>query len=268
MAARTKDRWKTTQETAWAILALTDAMVATGELDANYEWGVALNAEAWDTGAVTDENRQDAVEYVFDVEELLRAWPNGLEISRGAGSGTLYYTANLALYQPVEALAAESRGITIERRYCRAELDAEGDEDRELTPCTPITEASPGDLIEVRLTLTLPHTRYYLMVEDLYPAGMEPVDPMLKTERGGAAPGVTRQGQGWWRPRFDHQELRDERAAFYADNLSAGTYQVRYYLRAAVPGAYRVLPATASEMYFPEVWGRSDGQIFVIGGDE
>ncbi|MBN1178948.1 MAG: Ig-like domain-containing protein, partial [Anaerolineae bacterium] len=50
MVARSADRWQTTQETAWAIIALTDVMLATGELGAagqhaDYAWGAAVNAE-------------------------------------------------------------------------------------------------------------------------------------------------------------------------------------------------------------------------------
>ena len=121
--------------------------------------------------------------------------------------------------------------------------------------------------MEVRLTLTLPRMRNYLIVEDFYPAGMEPVDPTLNTEvQEGTDPEMRRVNRGdlWWWPSFDHEELRGERAVFYARRLSAGTYQVRYFLRAAIPGEYRVLPATASEMYFPEVWGRTEGLLFRV----
>jgi len=134
-------------------------------------------------------------------------------------------------------------------------------------PCTSITSARPGDLVEVRLTLILPRMRSYLMVEDSYPAGMEPVDPTLKTEiQEGVAPDTQRVSGSntWWWPSFDHRELRDERAVFFARSLPAGTYQLRYYLRATVPGEYRVIPARVNEMYFPEVWGRTEGMIFRV----
>ena len=94
----------------------------------------------------------------------------------------------------------------------------------------------------------------------------KPVDPTLETEvQEGVEPGAQSSRRSWWWwPRFDHEELRDERAVFYASQLGSGTYQVRYYLRAAIPGEYRVLPTTAWEMYFPEVRGRSDGAIFRV----
>jgi hypothetical protein len=268
MVARKTDHWETTQETAWAVIALTDYMVATGELKANYTWGAALNTEPLGEGQITPENLREPVEYTVPVSELLRQWANALEISRGEGDGTLYYTAHLSIYRPVELLGAESRGLTVVRQYCAAEgVPDEMPWDEDFGPCTPITSAKPGDLVEVRLTLTVPRMRDFLMLEDFYPAGMEPVDPTLKTESQEGLQPETRRTSGnavWWWPTFDHKELRDERAVFYASALAAGTYQVRYYLRAAIPGEYRVIPATAGEMYFPEVWGRTDGVLFTV----
>ncbi|MBN1873949.1 MAG: Ig-like domain-containing protein [Anaerolineae bacterium] len=271
MAARAKDRWETTQENAWAIIALTDYMVATGELQADYEWGVALNIETLAEGQVTQETLRTPTEQIIPVNEMLRTWPNALEIARGEGNGTLYYTADLKLYRPVKDVAAESRGITVQRQYCVPETDRDNGNyyyigDNDFGACTPISSAQPGDLVEVRLTLTLPHYRNYLLVEDYYPAGMEPVDPTLNINPDDvqAEMAITTRSSYWWWPHFEHEELRDERAVFYTSYLAPGTYQVRYYLRAAVPGTYNAIPTTASEMYFPEVWGRSDGSVFVI----
>ena len=273
MIARSADRWETTQETAWAIIALTDVMLATGELQADYAWGAAVNgvadnAQPRGEGQVTPENLREPVEITIPVGELLREWPNAVEISRGEGNGTLYYSANLALYRPVEQLEAESRGITVQRQYCAVEgtLDTLAWNEN-FGDCTPVASARPGDLVEVRLTLTLPRMRNYLVLEDFYPAGMEPVDSTLNTEiQDGTQPETRRINTGnvWWWPTFDHEELRDERAVFYARWLAAGTYEVRYFLRAAIPGEYRVLPATVSEMYFPDVRGRSAGELFTI----
>ena len=50
----------------------------------------------------------------------------------------------------------------------------------------------------------------------------------------------------------------------FATYLPAGTYEYTYLLQVGLGGEYRVLPATAYEMYFPEVMGRSDGMIFTI----
>ncbi|MEA3308891.1 MAG: alpha-2-macroglobulin family protein, partial [Chloroflexota bacterium] len=269
LTARRGDHWRTTQETAWSLMALTDYLVATGELQANYDWGVALNGVAINAGAVTPETIWASEDFSLGLTAdpatgLVRERTNALEIARAAGSGNLYYTAHLTLYQPVEEVEAESRGITLQRAYC------EPVEEPGAAPesCVPVASAAPGDLVEVRLTLILPYSRYHLILEDPYPAGMEPVDPTLLTEQQ-YLDGPDMQPEplsrwGWWWNPFTHRELRDERAVFFAESLSSGTYQVRYLLRAALPGTYRVLPATASEMYFPEVWGRTAGDTFQV----
>jgi hypothetical protein len=51
----------------------------------------------------------------------------------------------------------------------------------------------------------------------------------------------------------------------FADYLPAGTHEYIYTFRATQPGEYQVIPISASEFYFPEVFGRADGRLFVIG---
>ncbi|MCP6756481.1 hypothetical protein NL533_33140, partial [Klebsiella pneumoniae] len=66
----------------------------------------------------------------------------------------------------------------------------------------------------------------------------------------------------WWTP--THVDLRDEKVAMFATTLDPGTYEFTYSIRASLPGAFLVLPVTASQMYFPEVWGRGAGSAFVV----
>ncbi len=260
MVSRRGDRWQTTYETAWAISGLTSALRASGDWDAAYHWGVALNGVSLAEG----EARARALDVPLRLRAglsggddalplLLRDRPNVLEVSRTAGPGRLYYTAHLELALPVESIEAESRGFTLRREYC-AVTNVSGDG---FTPCQPVATLRSGEVVEVRLTLITPQTRYYLLLEDPYPAGLEPADV--------ATSGLTdAQVAWWWGNPFEHRELRDERAVFVAREMAAGTYQVTYRLRAAVPGTYKALPATVTEMYFPEVWGRTAGQDFTI----
>ena len=52
--------------------------------------------------------------------------------------------------------------------------------------------------------------------------------------------------------------------ALFASYLPKGTYEYTYQIRAGLDGTYNVLPARAEQMYFPDVFGRSDGAQFVI----
>ncbi len=86
------------------------------------------------------------------------------------------------------------------------------------------------------------------------------------------SPGMARQaGSGkyydypyWWWRWYSRTEMRDDKVVLFADHLPAGTYQYTYTFRAYVPGEYQVIPTVASEMYFPEVFGRADGRLFTI----
>lgn len=263
MHARTGDRWETTQETAWSLIALTDWMVATGELEANYSWGVRLNWEDLGSGRATSENVRETTEFRVAVADLLRGEANRLQIARGEGPGHLYYTAHLHAYLPVEEVRALNRGIIIGRTYEMADCEEQ---------CPSLAEAKVGDRVRVRLTIIAPNDLSYVVVEDPFPAGAEPVDTSLQTTSVvGERPELRRTdvesfwwdwGWGWWW--FAEADLRDEKLVLFAPSLPAGTYEYTYLLEMGLPGTYRVLPATAYEMYFPEVMGRSDGMLFRI----
>ena len=69
-------------------------------------------------------------------------------------------------------------------------------------------------------------------------------------------------GWGWWW--FSNIEFRDEKVVLYSTYLPAGTYEYVYSIRAGLPGTYNVIPASGSQFYMPEVFGRSAGSTFTI----
>lgn len=62
----------------------------------------------------------------------------------------------------------------------------------------------------------------------------------------------------------DAEERHIDRYFFFKQELEPGVYQFDYFVRAATPGTFRHPPAIASEMYFPEHFGRTGGSIFEI----
>ena len=55
------------------------------------------------------------------------------------------------------------------------------------------------------------------------------------------------------RTRWVYQELRDRKVALFLDKLPEGIWQLRYDLRAEVPGAFHALPVLGHAMYVPEI---------------
>ncbi len=259
MIARQADAWETTQETAWAVMALTDWMQVTGELKANYTFNVSVNDKsiASNQQASPDTIRQ-SVNLQIPVKDLLTGEVNKLTVNRTSGDGTLYYTAHLTAYLPVEQVKPLTRGLSITRSYSLIT-----DKDRK-----PITQAHVGDNILVTLTIVAPNDLDYVVINDPIPAGAEAVNPELATSGSvGKAPELRlddplSRGWGWWW--FSKTELRDDRTVLYATYLPKGTYQFTYTLRAGLAGQYHVMPATGQEFYFPDVYGRSDGMLFTL----
>jgi hypothetical protein len=48
------------------------------------------------------------------------------------------------------------------------------------------------------------------------------------------------------------------------DFLPAGTYELTYRITPYLAGEFRVLPARAWQVYFPDVEGASQGEVVVI----
>lgn len=258
MTARHADAWETTQETAWSVMSLTDWMLLTRELEANYAFGVDLNGEALlpEDTQVTPETVRESQRLRVEIEELLWDEANQVVITHGEGPGNLYYTLHLTTFLDVPGIEPASRGISIERQYYLAD-----DPTRQL-----ITSAKVGDEVVVMLTITALRSLNYVVIEDPIPAGAEAVDPhLLTTSIVGQRPHLEipdRADWGWWY--FSHTELRDEKVVLYATYLGPGTYTYVYRLRLGLPGQFNVIPATGQEFYFPEVYGRSAGMLFTI----
>ena len=255
---RTLDAWETTQETAWAVMALTDWMMATGELQPSYDYSVTLNDDALTEGSATPATVRDRHELVVDVSDLLRNEANNIFFERTDGDGALYYTAHLRLDLPVPEVEPLNRGIILERRYTLLEDKSE----------TPISEAHVGEVVQVRLTIIAPNDLHYVVIEDPIPAGADAINPNLETsQQVGTRPGLSAnnplsRGWGWWW--FSNIEFRDEKVVLYSSFLPAGTYEYVYTIRPGVEGIYNVIPVTGQEFYFPEVYGRSAGSTFTI----
>jgi len=284
--------WRTTQETAWAVMALTEYMLTTGELDAAYRYKVYLNGEQVSERAVRRETVDKSNRFSIPIAELWSDETNRVLFQRlplegeTKSKGRLYYALYLRYFLPAEEIKARSRGIIISRQYLPLEM-GEGDKETggqgdkgtggqgdkgtggQGEKWIDLTEAEVGDVIRVRLTLVLPYDVNYLVVEDPLPAGCEGLDRSLKTTSVVGPEAELRRtdvwspwGWGWWW--FSHAEMHDEKVVLFASHLPAGTYEYTYLMRAGVPGTYHVMPAVGYAMYFPEVWGRSEGKMFTV----
>ncbi len=188
--------------------------------------------------------------------------------AKTAGAAPVFYYLTATTVPRRAPVRPGDRGIQVERWY----ESYEGGK--------PISEVAEGELVRVRLRITVPSERHFVILDDALPAGLEAVDLSLRTV-GGVGPGAADSAAfepaddgslpwvygswdaGWWSP-FDHREMRDERVVFAATRLWAGSYTATYLARATTPGRFIRPPAHAEEMYNPAVFGESDGGVFTV----
>jgi alpha-2-macroglobulin len=179
----------------------------------------------------------------------------------------LYYYFTVREVPHTRPVRPVDRGIQVERWYERVDTKA------------PVTRVAAGELVRVRLRITVPSDRQFVVLDDPLPAGLEAVDLSLRTVRppglglpeerdafGGADSGGWYFGSwdsGVWSV-FDHKELRDDRVIYFATYLWAGTHTATYLARATTAGTFAMPPAHAEEMYNPAVNGRTGGGEFVV----
>lgn len=180
--------------------------------------------------------------------------PKDVTIAK-TGSGRFYYRIGMK-YAPRDLkLAAMDQGFTVTRKY----ESASGNKDDVRRNTDGSWEIAAGAYVRVNLQVVVQDRRFYVVVDDALPAGLELVNSAFKT--AARAPTARDPDEdflgGYPSWRFNHRELRDERSLHFADELVPGTYQLNVLARATVRGSFVVPPTRAEEMYHPEVFGRA-----------
>ena len=112
MAARSGKSWYSTQETTWALIALTNWLTASKEFQTNYSYAVGLNGNSIERGVANKDNLTQSVSLQIQLKDLLKDTANYLVFTRGNGTGNLYYTAYLSTNLAVASLPPLDQGVS------------------------------------------------------------------------------------------------------------------------------------------------------------
>jgi uncharacterized protein YfaS (alpha-2-macroglobulin family) len=238
--------WGSTNETSFAVLALTDYILAREAAEGEVGYQLTLNGEDYADGALAGEGGNAQV--VIPAEDL-RVGRNELTLSQ-SGEGKLYYALTSRIVRPQAAL--DPAGIIgVERTYFDGESGAR------------IERAAAGQLVRVDLEVVLPADGFYLLIEDKLPGGLEALNENLNSE----SHLVDDFGEAiyyWEELGYNYKEVRADRVSFFVTELSSGTYEYSYLARATHPGAFVALPAEVSAMYDLSLWGRSGSDVLQV----
>ena len=198
-----------------------------------------------------------------------------LKLRAVAGTTPVYYAVLVEEIPSRPPVRPDIEGVVVERWY---ERFADG---------RAVTTVQEGELVRVRLRITVPSDRHFLAVEDPLPAGLEPIDLSLRTSgtldpfmidwvmdndsvEDGEEEGPWWQAwlygrweEGRWSP-WEHKAIHDDRVVYFARMLWPGAYTASYVARATTAGKFVRPPAHAEEMYNPALHGRSDGGSFSV----
>ncbi len=248
MGQRQQRGWGTTNETAYAVMALTDHLLATSfsEADEATSYTLLLNDESFLSGQLDRE--QPAVTLEIPASAM-QPGDNSLRIEQSSVS-YLYYVVNSRVYlaQP-EIEAAGS--IEIERSY------------RHPTLGHPITQTVAGQLVQVELVVTVRGRQNFMLVEDSLPGGLEALNENLNTTSHiGSA--YNEPERFWQSLGYNHKEVRSDRVTFFITEMSSGRHTLSYMARATYTGQFVALPAEAYPMYDLTTWGRSASSALTV----
>lgn len=263
LAHRTKGRWSSTQENIFILLALdryfntyekvTPDFIARAWLGQTYAGEQVFKGRSTDTNLIN-----------IPMNYLLEQNGSSNLILSKEGAGRLYYRIGMKYAPKNLKLDAADYGFTVLRTY-----EAVDDKDDVKRNADGSWTIKAGARVRVRVTMVAPTRRYHVALVDPLPAGLEALNPDLKTTGSlppdTGATGVLESGSGsigysWYRWRghwYEHENMRDERIEAFTSLLWQGVWNYSYVARATTPGQFVVPPAKAEEMYAPETFGRS-----------
>ncbi|MBX7116370.1 MAG: alpha-2-macroglobulin [Myxococcaceae bacterium] len=271
--------WRSTQEAAWSLMALTDVIRTKERETPDFVAKATLGEKVLAEKNFKGRSMKVEAESVPMASLLAAAKGDASKLTLSKkGAGTLYYTALMKYAANEPKMTPLDNGIFVQRWF---EPYAGGGQAKQFYA---------GDLVRVRLRVASNQERHWAVFEVPLPAGLEPVNTTLGTtaqltstpteeQRGvGYAPEGEEDQEGGeaegYRPRspwaagfyspFNHVEQRDSRVMLFADHLPAGVHVTSFVARATTPGNYVLKPARGSLMYEPEVWGRSEGGRFEV----
>ena len=248
MDQRRQYGWGTTNETAFAIIGLTDHLLATSfsEAAASTRYSVTLNGTVIDTGTLGQ--GEPATTLRISREEVA-AGRNSLVIEQSGGR-QLYYVVNSRVYLAQEEIEAAG-DIRVTRTYQDPKSNR------------PLERITAGQLVKVSLQVVMPGNGSYMIVEDRLPGGLEALNEGLNTTSRANA--YYEEPQFFWQDYgYNNKEIRSDRVSFFITEMNSGSHTFTYFARATHSGEYTAMPTEVSAMYDLSLWGRSASNALVI----
>jgi alpha-2-macroglobulin len=250
---RRGSQWNNTRDTAIALLAMNDYLQKSGELAGDVSYELSVNGRAVASKTLSARDVLGAPSRFTIPAEAIAAGKQEIRIRRTSGTSPLYFSAEARFVSLEEPVKAAGNELFVRRQYYRLAPRPtllEGVQ-YDKVPLRDQERVASGERVEVVVTLETKNDYEYLLFEDLKPAGFEAVELQsgnslyARNTKTNASASV-------------YQELRDRKVAMFVDRLGQGLWEIRYTLRAEVPGTFHALPLLGQAMYVPDVRANGD----------
>lgn len=238
------DYWSNTYATAQVVRALTELSKTGSELSPNYTYKVTLDGKQIAQGAVNDS--QLLIKDIAIPVSSIKKDGSSISISK-SGEGQIYSTLLINELRTDKNADALDHGISVERQYINEK--GEG------------SSLGVGDIAIVKITVNgLKAIENYAVIKDELPSGLIPINEAFKNEQYG------QESYIHYYSSFDvtDKEITENGAILSLYQIAAGKRTYTYRARVVNEGKFVVPPATASLMYAPEIYGRSEAQMITV----
>jgi uncharacterized protein YfaS (alpha-2-macroglobulin family) len=227
-------RWYTTQENAFALMALGKIM--RGQTGGTF------------TGTIAIGGNQVARFDLAGTTVSARDWAGARTDIEISGNATCYYYWRADGLPADQLIDEHDTDLRVRRSY----LDEEG-------RSVDYSAIKQGDLLVAKITATaLNESLENVAIVDLLPAGLEIENPRLQSRR--SLQWITNEG---YSP--EYFDFRDDRMILYADLRQGKEYTFYYSVRAVTLGEFILPPVRAEAMYLPmKASVASSGRIEVV----
>ncbi|MGI6130757.1 MAG: hypothetical protein ACOYES_02655, partial [Bacillota bacterium] len=261
-SARTGSQWRSTRESAAAVLALVEYMIQAGD-DVSAERKVVVSVNGKETASLTlggaaggsaSEAASASTSTSIAIDPNLIV-PGRNQISLRAESGALLYSAKADWYVPRDHIEAGGDCAMITREYFRIDRNTPAPKGQKYS-VTPIDgEVGVREEVLVHVSVQALTDLEYMAFEDPVPSGFE-----ISEEPCDAYS---------WYYWYDRSEARDSKMVVFATRIPAGKTQTfEYVLVPERPGSYRVMPTEAWSMYYPGLRARGNSSTIRVTGSK
>lgn len=234
---RQTNQWNSTKATTKAVYALMN--FGKSWIDADK----GITVKIGNTNFDLDKNSQAGSGYMktsWNKEEI-KPEMGKVEVAKtspGVAWGAMYWQ----YFEDLDKIKSAETGIQFNKKLFVKTNSANGPVLKEITTSTPI---KVGDIVTVRLEISIDRNMQFVHIKDMRASGFEPVNVLSGYK---------------WKGEFGYYEsTRDAATNFFSDYMRKGTYVFEYDLKANNAGNFSNGITSMQNMYAPELSAQSEG---------